>query len=140
MANKRSPAELKLMAQILDLAYRSKTYAEIAVELRRDPALIAMLYDEAIQQEIDWRTAKSMEFQRQLKIGALRVHARELNEMCLEMEGNCSLKLKTMDCYRATIKLESELLGLHKDVVDVDALPPLLEIIVKHVELESPPT
>ena len=140
MANKRNPAELKLMAQILDLAYRSRTYAEIAVELRRDPGVIAILYDEAVQQEIDWRTAKSMEFQRQLKIGALRVHARELNEMYLEMEGNCSLKLKTMDCYRATIKQESELLGLYKDVVDVDALPPLLEIIVQQVKLDLPPS
>lgn len=140
MATKKDPSTLKLMAQVLDLAYRAKTYAEIAVELRRDIQTVAMLYDEAVQQDLDFRISKSMEFQRQLKIGALRIHARELAEMYGEMEGNCSLKLNTMKDYRATIEQECKLMGLHKDIVDTDALPPLLEIRVQQVELEMPPS
>lgn len=139
MANKKDSATLKLMAQILDLAYREKTYTEIAIELRRDVGLVALLYDEAVQSDLDWRTSKSMEFQRQLKIGALRIHARELANTIGEMEGVCSLKLKAMTEYRATIEQECKLMGLHKDIVDTDTLPPLLEIRVQQVELEMPP-
>jgi len=139
MATKKDPADVILMAQILDCAYQGMNYGETAKHLRRDIVLVAQWYDNAIKLAVSARLAHDKEYYRQLAIGRLERQMRKTCADIEELEGACSLKIKLQIEYRSQLKEWGILHGLDKDIIDIDALPPLLEIRVQQIELEMPP-